>query len=476
MTFRKQQRSFVPRLAVLEDRCVPSLVPSADGMTVYDTSTKMTWLADANLAATDHFHVQGINPDGSMTWSTAMNWVAAMNKAHYLGHSDWILPRTPATDPHATLHNQTTHDDFGFDFYSCDMGELFYKEFGAEDGQTITAIHNAATRLFNHFQPYQYWSGTMRALPADFSFGNGFLGTDVDIDFEYAIPEFPSVPVLPPAPPPNDVVSLHKVQAHSSLTPIDNGRIVHDATLNINWLANADLAASKRFGIPVGRDTDSKGITINPDGSMKYESAVAWIAALNKARYLGHDNWRLPDASDSSPKQGYYQTNTEMGELYYTELGGQAGSTILLRHDSGEKLFRNFQPYYYWSGSNVGTKVHSHETFSFGSGYRSDNTDHNEMYVLPVFDGPQVVTNTRDHGAGSLRAVIAAAHAGDTIVFAPSLIGHTIALRSTIDINVPLDIEGPGVGKLTIRGTRGTPLFHIAPGASKTTITGLTLR
>src|SRR3954471_14169170 len=55
------------------------------------------------------------------------------------------------------------------------------------------------------------------------------------------------------------------------------------------------------------------------------------------------------------------------------------------------------------------------------------------------------VTNNLDSGAGSLRAAIKAAASGDTIVFAPSLVGQTIALTSgELAISKSLDIEGPG--------------------------------
>src|SRR5262245_20701663 len=40
------------------------------------------------------------------------------------------------------------------------------------------------------------------------------------------------------------------------------------------------------------------------------------------------------------------------------------------------------------------------------------------------------VQNNHDAGAGSLRDSIARAHDGDTIVFAPSLVGQTITLTS----------------------------------------------
>src|SRR5262249_37594423 len=159
---------------------------------------------------------------------------------------------------------------------------------------------------------------------------------------------------------------------------------------NINWLADADLAAIERFGLPVGSDPKKGAENINPDGSMSYVTAVAWVARMNAADYLGHNNWRLP--INFSTTQDYDETYTELGELYSMELGGRAGSAIAA--DAGP--FHNFQPYYYWSGNEVQEemsanlildKPHAHETFSFGSGYRSSNVDPNEMYVIPVFDG-----------------------------------------------------------------------------------------
>ena len=124
---RARRRGHVPGLDAPEDRRLMSLVLSPDSLTVNDTRTGMNWLANADLAADPkmHFSVQGINPDGSMTWQTAMDWVAALNKADYLGHDDWILPVTPPTDPNASLSNLLTGFNFGLDDYSSDMGELF---------------------------------------------------------------------------------------------------------------------------------------------------------------------------------------------------------------------------------------------------------------------------------------------------------------------------------------------------------------
>jgi hypothetical protein len=45
----------------------------------------VTWLANANLAATKSFCVRGISPDGSVSGTRAQEWIAAMNAANYLG-------------------------------------------------------------------------------------------------------------------------------------------------------------------------------------------------------------------------------------------------------------------------------------------------------------------------------------------------------------------------------------------------------
>jgi hypothetical protein len=465
-----RRKPFVAKLEVLEDRTVPALIAGTDGgTTVFDTNTGMMWLADANFAAEKSFGVKGINPDGSMSWETAMTWVAHMNKADYLGHDNWTLPFTPAYDPNATQFNPTGGLSYGFDCSASDMGELFYTEFGARAGDSISDVHDAATSLFTNLQAYYYWSGVRRGkppLPADFSFGNGFLGTDRDIDFEYALPGYPAVEHKPPAPPKNNVQLILPTASNPTLVPNPGGQTVFDPALNINWLANADLAATQTFGVP----------GINADGSMNHRTALAWVAAMNAADYLGHDNWRLPTSNGSNQDQGYAQFDTEMGELYYSQLGGEAGSTIQLTHNALAGLFSNLQPYYYWSGTEVGTKPNTHQSFSFGSGFRSGNTDPNEMYVIPVFDGPLKVTSNKDSGPGSLRSVVAAATPGDTIQFALSPAIHTIKLKTPISLTEPLDIEGPGAAQLTISGNGVTRIFTIDQRAVGTTIAGLTLK
>src|SRR5262249_57945061 len=72
------------------------------------------------------------------------------------------------------------------------------------------------------------------------------------------------------------------------------------------------------------------------------------------------------------------------------------------------------------------------------------------------------VRNNADSGPGSLRATIAAAAAGDTIVFSNALNGQTIRLTSgQLTLTRDLDIEGPGAPRLTISGNDASRVFAV---------------
>ncbi len=166
-----------------------ALVAGDKGQTVYDTVNNVGWLADANLAATKSFGVSGINPDGSMSWTTAQEWIAAMNAAHYLGSDQWTLPTTQLPDDSCSQRPKSAA--FGFGCTGSQMGDLFYNELRGGQGSTIELKHGASYALFNNFQPYLYWSSTTWTRVANsafsFSFGNGFQGTNVYVNDMYAM-------------------------------------------------------------------------------------------------------------------------------------------------------------------------------------------------------------------------------------------------------------------------------------------------
>jgi hypothetical protein len=165
------------------------LAATAGGQAVYDSEKNITWLANANLAATQKFGVTAINPDGSMGYTAAQKWIAAMNAAAYLGSSRWAMPTTAIPDDGCSQNPKTS--SFGYGCTGSQLGDLYYDKLGGTKGSTIGLTHNSSFSLFTNFQPYLYWSGTkwenVRNSAFTFSFGNGFQGTNVFVNAMYVI-------------------------------------------------------------------------------------------------------------------------------------------------------------------------------------------------------------------------------------------------------------------------------------------------
>jgi hypothetical protein len=86
------------------------------------------------------------------------------------------------------------------------------------------------------------------------------------------------------------------------------------------------------------------------------------------------------------------------------------------------------------------------------------------------------VTNAKDSGTGLLRATIARAADGGSIVFAPGLAGATIHLTSgELVLKKSLTIDASGVGGVTIDAGGTSRVFHITTAAVRDTLTDLTI-
>ena len=110
-----------------------TLIDRGSGL-IYDDVLNITWLQDANLAASNTFGVSGIGADGSMTWDTANDWIAAMNAADYLGYSDWRLPTNEPV-------NGSTFQEFGSSFDgSTDVGWNISAPGSAYPGSTASEM------------------------------------------------------------------------------------------------------------------------------------------------------------------------------------------------------------------------------------------------------------------------------------------------------------------------------------------------
>lgn len=83
--------------------------------------------------------------------------------------------------------------------------------------------------------------------------------------------------------------------------------------------------------------------------------------------------------------------------------------------------------------------------------------------LVPVSAATRTVTSTANTGAGTLRQVIADAAPGDVIQFSLTY-PATITLTSAITVSKDLQINGPGVSSLTLRGGGTDRIFVITAG------------
>lgn len=128
------------------------------GQVLYDATTNLSWITNMDLAASDTFGVSGIASDGTMTWSTAEGWLAAMDAVDYLGFGDWRLPTTLEPDPTCSVQSGGVSEGTGCT--GGEMGELFYNVFGCTPPLAECEIY-PTTPLVNFPQgAYPYWTDT----------------------------------------------------------------------------------------------------------------------------------------------------------------------------------------------------------------------------------------------------------------------------------------------------------------------------
>lgn len=158
------------------------------------------------------------------------------------------------------------------------------------------------------------------------------------------------------------------------------GGLIYDDDLNITWLANANSLEAYWW-----KDTDIWTTANSRAGDLNYYDSV---------RDVNWSNWRLPSAlnvdqvyPNQGPDSGFNVIGSEMGHLFYVDLGGVAGQSILTSGDPDLALFQNIETdNYYWSNTQ-GSQVNSAWYFWFGTGVQSENFKNSDQYAWFVMDG-----------------------------------------------------------------------------------------
>ena len=401
-----------------------TLTLSADGLTVYDQANGITWLANANLAASDRFGLPlcsgtasrqqtCVNQSGSMNYPSAAAWVAAMNAANYLGHSDWLLPTTPPLDSGCGKKGPNGNS-FGFGCTASAFGTL-YNALGLSAPNTAVPIPNNTVGPFSNFQPYIYWSQSSAggSGQSTFSFNSGFNGANTGPNFLYLLPMIQGkITGTPPA-------------SGTGLQANPGGQTIYDSVANVTWLANANLAASNTFGLPLCTDPTTPAICVARDGAMTSDSANQFIAnmnAYNGSGYLGQKNWQVPPVDPNCGTFGCNSAANPMGELFYGQFGLSEGMPVVAAPDIQVGPLHNIQPYLYWACHAAtiqspceaqGPNPNMEWSFSFGSGFEGTDLLQNELYATAYFVG------SRTASTGPVIAYVANAE-GESPAIAPN--------------------------------------------------------
>jgi uncharacterized protein (TIGR03437 family) len=395
-----------------------SLTLSADGLTVYDTADGITWLADANLASGNRFGLPVcagasrtqpcVNASGSMNYPSAVAWVAAMNAARYLGRSDWQLPTTPPLDAGCGKKG-ASGNSFGFGCTASAFGTL-YNALGLKAPDTAVPIAGNSVGPFRNFQPYIYWSQSSAGGngQSTFSFNNGFNGANTGPNFEYVLPMIPGkIPGMPSA-------------SGNGLQVNPGGETVYDPVADVTWLANANLAQSNTFGLPLCTDPVTPALCVARDGAMTADSAAKFIANMNAydgSGYLGQKNWQLPPVDPNCGTYNCKSAANPMGELFYGQLGLSEGTPVAEAPDTPAGPFRHLQPYWACNAATIqspceaqGPNPSQEWSFSFGSGFEGTDLLQNELYVTAYFVG------SRASGGGPAISAVANAEGGSSTI------------------------------------------------------------
>ena len=169
--------------------------------------------------------------------------------------------------------------------------------------------------------------------------------------------------------------------AQAGLESRAGGTMLYDNVLNITWLADANYAATQ-FAATGGTQGDA-------DGHMNWTAANAWADDLS---YGGYEDWRLPTSLNqdgSGPCRDYNCTNSEMGHMFYNNLGASAGGSILIGTNTDNlALFTNLQSDGYWSGTAYAPYPAIFAwVFYTNYGDQDTNGQHDEFYAWAVRPG-----------------------------------------------------------------------------------------
>jgi len=261
---------------------LPRFVVKADGMSVRDSLTGLVWARNANLAAS------------KMTWQQALDYVTSLNASSYLGTNHWRLPNINEL---RSLYNYDQSDNAAW----------------------------LTSQGFTEVQAYTYWSST-----SDYYYNNASAtGMMMDSGLEGGVDKSYPVYVWPVYDDRFDSNSYSPRIAGEIIIPktgqtgcwntygqpVDCSQSGQDADpwfsfkLQVAWPSprfapNTDSTVTDNLtGLVWSQNANYAGAT------MTWQEALDYVASLNTQRYLGHNDWRLPNMNELGSLNGRPQSS-----------------------------------------------------------------------------------------------------------------------------------------------------------------------
>ena len=233
----------------------PSYTTSADGLTVFDNVTQLTWTQGADWTGDGT-----VDADDKFTYADAQTYVDTLNNQTYGGYADWRTPTIKelyslidyrGTDPDPMAAGTTGLipfiDDtiFQFAYGDTSAGERIIDSQWATSTLYVSTVMGGASAMFG----VNFADGRIKGYPA--VGGPGGVDKTYYARFCRGNPDY----------------------GVNNFTDNDDGTITDNAT-KLMW-SESDSGAG-----------------------LNWQDALAWVQQKNDENHLGHDDWRLPHAKE----------------------------------------------------------------------------------------------------------------------------------------------------------------------------------